>query len=433
MLDPRDFKNKIVTIMGLGVHGGGLASANFFLQAGAKVIITDLRSPEILAPSLSKLIAAPWKLRLEEHREEDFRQADLVIKNPGVPAKSPFLTMAKNIETDISIFCQLVENPILAITGTKGKSTTASALAWIIQGQYPEARLGGNITVSPLTFWDQLNPEAPVILELSSWQLGDIRKKASFRPKIVTITNILHDHQNAYDRFEDYVADKMVIFENLNPEDSFILNPGSAYADTFRRKNPGRLIEIFQTSDLLPERLPLPGEHNRDNLQTAGEMAYAFGLAQELIRERISSFPGVPHRQEKLGEKGGFTFINDTAATIPDALALSVDSYQGTLYLICGGADKELIMDPILHSRRQPTKAFLLEGTATGRMKAVMESANWKCEGPFTTLKEAFEEILQEEPGIVLLSPGAASFGMFANEFDRGNQFRDLVQDWLRQ
>jgi UDP-N-acetylmuramoylalanine--D-glutamate ligase len=303
MLEPKDFKDKVVTIMGLGVHGGGLASANFFLRAGARVIITDLRKPEILTPSLEKLVSAPWKLRLGEHLEEDFRQADLVIKNPGVPAKSPYLAMANRVETDISIFSQLVDNPILAITGTKGKSTTASALAWIIQGQYPEARLGGNITVSPLTFWEDLKPGAPVILELSSWQLGDIRGKKSFRPKVVTITNILHDHQNAYDNFDDYVADKMVIFENLGTDDTFILNPKSAYAKRFQQQNPGRLIENFSNPGLLPDPLPIPGEHNRDNLQIAGEMALAFGLEAQLIQERIRSFPGVPHRQELLGER----------------------------------------------------------------------------------------------------------------------------------
>ena len=167
-----------VTVMGLGVHGGGLASALFFARRGAEVTVTDLRGPDALAPSIERLAGLPVRYVLGRHDVADFESADLVIKNPAVPTGSPFLAAARDravpVETDVSVFLSLARCPVIAVTGTKGKSTTASAIHHGLLRASPRARLGGNITVSPLEFLDDLAPTDPVVLELSSWQLGDL-------------------------------------------------------------------------------------------------------------------------------------------------------------------------------------------------------------------------------------------------------------------
>ena len=194
--------------MGLGLNGGGLACVRYFASLGAHVTATDLRSEEILAPSLEKLKDLPVRYVLGEHRMEDFEQADLVIKNPAVPADSPFLKASRQVETDLSVFLANCTNPILAVTGSKGKSTVVSALHAVLSSAGLNPRLGGNITVSPLTFLEELKGDEPVILELSSWQLGDLKGRNLLHPRISVITNIMNDHQNMYAAFSDYVDDK---------------------------------------------------------------------------------------------------------------------------------------------------------------------------------------------------------------------------------
>ncbi len=190
--------------MGLGAHGGGVSTARYCAQSGADVTVTDLRAAEALTQSLRQLDGLPIRYVLGEHREEDFRDTDLVVKNPAVPRTSPYLKYAHRIETDISLFLNQHRGEIYAITGTKGKSTTATALHFILSADDPSARLGGNIAVSPLSFAAELTGTEAVVLELSSFQLGDLlltppgRRGQLPRFAIAAVTNLLHDHQDYY-------------------------------------------------------------------------------------------------------------------------------------------------------------------------------------------------------------------------------------------
>lgn len=171
-----DINGMKVTVMGLGLNGGGLASAIFFARHGADVTVTDMKDANFLRASLNSLKEFPdIKIVLGRHEISDFENADMVIKNPGVKREGNiFLAAAKKIETDISIFLQLTKAPIIAVTGSKGKSSTVSALHYGFKALGYES-LGGNITVSPLTFWDKVTETTPVVLELSSFQLNDLR------------------------------------------------------------------------------------------------------------------------------------------------------------------------------------------------------------------------------------------------------------------
>ena len=244
---PDSFRGLRITVMGLGLHGGGAASAAFFAEAGAKVTVTDLRSKAVLTASLKKLEPHPIRYVLGRHVIDDFSDADMVIKNPAVPENSPYLAKAKRIETDISIFLSLFGGPVIAVTGTKGKSTTASAIHHGLKKKEPGAKLGGNITVSPLTFLKSVvtTPQtSPVVLELSSWQLADLRGREALKPKVAIITNIYRDHFNRYDTMESYVNDKAVVFAGQSEQDYTILNYDSGELRALHDQCPARVLYV---------------------------------------------------------------------------------------------------------------------------------------------------------------------------------------------
>ncbi|MBE3130529.1 MAG: UDP-N-acetylmuramoyl-L-alanine--D-glutamate ligase, partial [Acidobacteria bacterium] len=255
MIDPKGIPGMKVTVMGLGINGGGLASALFFARRGADVTVTDLRDREALAASLAELEGLPVRLVLGRHEQDDFKKADLVVKNPAVPPGSPFLQAARAhgaaVETDLSIFLSLAKNPVIAVTGSKGKSTTASAIAFCLARVDPGAKLGGNITVSPLSFLDELAGRTPVVLELSSWQLGDLRGRGLLAPVVSAFTVILPDHLDRYPGMVEYVADKKAIFQEQLPRAKAVFNLDDPWQREFPRET--RATSFFYSAGPLPE------------------------------------------------------------------------------------------------------------------------------------------------------------------------------------
>lgn len=446
------FKNKKITIMGLGLHGGGLASALFFLKQGAKLTITDLRSEDILKPTLEQLKNYNINYTLGKHIDKDFIDADIIIKNPGVPSTSKYLKLAKRIESDISIFLNLTNSPIIAVTGSKGKSSTVSAIYHVLKRVAPSTKLGGNITVSPLTFIDDIDDKSPVILELSSWQLADIRGKGCLKAKIATVTNIMNDHQNAYNSLEEYAEDKGVIFEDLNGD--AILNYNDPFRDFFLKKldktplffsnrmlpkdincafiddmKQGWLQIEGKQEKILDSELTLKGEHQRENLLLAALILHRFGVETNIIRESLAEFKGIAHRMEMFLERDNVKFYNDSAATIPEAVIAAINSFKTPIRLISGGTDKELDFECIKYSYKKPESIHLLKGTGTDKMIKILDREKIEYFGPFSSLEDLIDNL---KPTLnygdnVLFSPGATSFGMFNNEFHRGDQFKKII------
>ena len=453
-----------VTVMGLGIHGGGLASALFFARRGARVTVTDLRSREILREPMERLGGYSIRYVLERHDEADFAGADLVIKNPAVPPSSPYLKVARDagaaVETDLSVFLSLAGNPILAVTGSKGKSTTASAIAFGLARVFPGTRLGGNITVSPLSFLDDLAPEAPIVLELSSWQLGDLKGRGLLRPAVSAFTLILPDHLDKYAGMEEYVADKTAIFREQGPAQNAIFNLDDPWQERFPAQT--RAQPFFYSARALPEgkcgawlqdsggkcRLTpggpeerilgaarLPGAHNRMNLLCAGLALRLFGVAPEPVCAALAEFPGVEHRLEMFAEWEGIRFYNDSAATIPHATVQALKALADPIVLITGGTDKNIDFSPMAETSRIPRAIVLLAGTGSEKIRAVLDAQGVKYEGPFGSLQEAVDVAIgrardaREGRAVSLLfSPGCTSFGMFLNEFDRGRKFKETVR-----
>jgi len=388
-----------------------------------------------------------------------------VIKNPAVSPTSPYLAAARAhgvpVETDLSVFLTISRNPVLAVTGSKGKSTTASALALVLTRVDPRARLGGNITVSPLSFVDDLAPEAPVVLELSSWQLGDLRGRGILSPNISAFTVILPDHLDKYPGMREYVEDKKVIFQEQRPEQHAVFNLDDPWQRGFPAETRAR-SSFFSSRELPPGfagawldgdegrvRLQpqepaqvilggtrIPGVHNRRNLLCAGLMAFAYGVPAGAINEGLAGFPGVEHRLEKFASWKGISFYNDSAATIPHATAEALRALDGPVVLITGGTDKNIDFSPLGEVAAVPRAVVLLAGTGTDKILPILAERGVSHDGPFDTLKGAVEDAVTRARQLagggdvsVLFSPGCTSFGMFLNEFDRGRKFKEMVAE----
>lgn len=452
-----------ILVMGLGLHGGGVETARYLARQGARVTCTDLRNDTELKPSITALEGLDIQYILGRHREEDFDSADIIVKNPAVPSDSRWIAGRNNIETDISLFLKASTSPLLAVTGSKGKSTAVTALHYILKRQHPGTRLGGNITVSPLSFVHELKTDDPVILELSSWQLADLRGRKILHPRIAGITNLMHDHQDRYESFEAYEADKTVIIENLKSNDytvfpdnvygrkwskkshgtSFLIRNGTPDRTGFRgayldERNRGWFISGSNTGSdrvqIVPESLKVPGEPFRMNLLFASTMARLWGCSSDMILDAASDFPGVPYRMEMFLHAEGIRYYDDTTATIPDAAAAAVNAMDCPVILIAGGADKKLDFAPFDKAAEVPKRIIMLKGSATDTWLPRLRSSGVDIDGPYDSMEAAVAAAHRiAEPGdAVLLSPGAASFGMFRHEFERGDAFKAACRSLAR-
>ncbi|HAE21552.1 MAG TPA: UDP-N-acetylmuramoyl-L-alanine--D-glutamate ligase [Spirochaetaceae bacterium] len=451
-----DIQGKKVTVMGLGLHGGGIASARFLALCGARVTVTDMKDESALASSLTALDGLGIRFVLGRHDTEDFTEADFVVKNPAVRPDSPYLQASKRVETDLSIFLGLCVTPIVAVTGSKGKSSTASAIAHALNASGIKAYLGGNITVSPFSFLDQAGPGDRIVLELSSWQLGDLRGKKALKPLASVLTRIVPDHLDRYGTMEAYVADKRLIYADQDNADYTICDADDPYGRSFASETKGRVLyygrsvpegcfgaaiqddgsamarlpgaEAFK---LVPGSVLMPGAHNRGNLAAAGLAAWAAGADPAALPEALAGFPGVEHRLETFAQKNGVRWCNDSAATVPQAVAAALEAFAQPIVLITGGTDKMLDFAPVRAAYRKAARIVLLKGTGTDKLKTLLDEDGVAYEGPFDDFKKAVRRAADlAEPGfIVLLSPGCTSFGMFKNEFDRGRSFKAAVAE----
>lgn len=431
------FQDKRITVMGLGVHGGGLGVARFLAQQGARVLVTDLKSQQDLAPSVAALRPYPnVELVLGRHRDEDFTAADLVVRNPGVPLESPYLRLAQDrgvpVYMEMTLFFQeCPSRRIAGITGTKGKTTTTVLLGEMVRAARRPTVVAGNLRVSALEMLPQITPETYVVLELSSWQLEGlpvIRRS----PHAAAITNVYPDHLNRYRGMDEYIAAKTHIFKFQAPDDVLALNRANAVTRSLAREAQSH-VTWFDAEDDLPglAHARLKGGHNRENMAAAAALARALAVPEDAIEQAITTFGGVRYRQEVIRELQGVVYIDDTAATTPEATLAALATIERPIVLIAGGADKELdfrgLGGEVVAPESRVRLVLLLEGSATDKLAAACAP---KVSGRFDDLGEAVHAArrLAQAGEAVLLSPGCASFGMFANEFERGDRFDAAVR-----
>ena len=407
--------------MGLGNYekGSGISAALFFARREAKLLVTDLKKRGNLEKQLKKLekFKSPGRIEyvLGRHRKNDFEKADFVFKNPGVPKDSPYLKIAGEnkipVINDWTVFFEeRPDNLVVGITGTKGKSTTAALVCEMLKNAGRDAVLCGNTGQSPLAVLNKIKKDTIVVAELSSWLLQEF-KTIKKSPRIAVVTNLMPDHLDKYKNLREYYKDKENIFKFQKKGDFLVLNKDDKESKKFAEKTKAKIIWFS-------------GKRNKYGAAIA--VAELSGIPKKIVGNTIKNFKGVPHRLEFAGEKRGVKYINDSAATMPDAAVYALDSlkkYKGKIILIAGGMDKKLDYKKFAGAINKNTKALILfPGAATDKIKenvhdSVMHMAR--------DMKDAVAKAksLAKRGDIVLLSPGAASFGLFANEFDRGNKF----------
>ncbi|MDQ5958096.1 MAG: UDP-N-acetylmuramoylalanine--D-glutamate ligase [Patescibacteria group bacterium] len=444
--------------MGLGLNGGALNDAKFLAKQGAILTITDIKTAEELKPSVDALAGYEnINYVLGEHRLEDFSAQggptsggpDFVLQPGNVPLDSIYLAEARKNNIPIfvseSLFAYLApEVQLVGVTGTRGKSTVTHLLYEILKnglnlpsgevGRNSSGRklfLGGNVrNVSTLALLEEIQAGDMVVMELDSWALhglGGIKKS----PHLSVFTVFMDDHLNFYKGNRDlYLEDKAQIFLHQTTEDILIM--GSQAEPLVREKYEGQIKSKIVVPASLPEdwQLKMPGEHNRYNASLAVAAARELGVSEEKIKEVVESFPGLPGRLEYLGEKNGITYYNDNNATTPDGTIAAVKSFpnfKGKIILLGGGADKEL--DFAEYAKVVPAyvkKFILFTGKATEKIKAVLSVGAEVVVVDSMATAFASAKAVAETGDMILLSPGAASFGVFQNEYQRNDQFVEV-------
>ncbi len=459
-----DLKGKKITVMGLGLHGGGIGTVRFLHSLGAKIIVTDLKSKEALAPSLEKLKDLKGiEYILGQHRSEDFEKVDMVIKTPPAPWNNKYIKLALEkkvpVEIDSSLFFKLCKNPIIGVTGTRGKTTTTTLIYEMLKvaGKNPLKVGVGQISV--LDKLNSLKKDSVVVFELSSWRLSALGKY-KLSPHIAVVTNIYEDHLNYYPTMEEYIKDKKYIFLSQKPGDICILNWDNEILKSFIGEIKFELIKFSQ--NIIEEGravyidngaiyfnngidakkvldlndIKLRGEHNRGNIMAVVAVAKALEIENKIIQKVITEFKGIPHRLEFVRDFNGVKYFNDTAATSPDGARCGINSFTEPIILIAGGSDKKLDMRPLAEIISEKVKGVVfLKGEATEKIISALKKILPENSGREYKVVDSMDKAVElakgiaKEGDVILLSPGAASFGLFLNEFDRGDKFKEIVNE----
>lgn len=433
-----NYKDKKILILGLGLNEGGVGSAKFFAKHGADVLVTDLKTEEELAPSLEKLKEFPdIKYSLGGHKNEDIDWADIVIRNQALRPNNPYLMYAREqgklVRTDIGLFLESIDpKNIIGVTGTKGKSTTSSLIYEILKAQGKKVVIAGNIGKSVLGTTDGIDNETLVVLEISSFQLESFDVNF-ISPKYAVITNIYPDHLNYYGNMENYINAKKLIAKHQSKNDYLFINKNDPILN-----NPEFLDDlesniIFFSPDNLPKdfKPTLPGEYNLPNLAAAFAVSKQLDLNEEKTLETMTNFKGVKYRMELTKEWHGIKIYNNTTATAPEPAIESLKTFPNCI-LIAGGMNKGLKYEELAEAINKYAKSvYFLEGNATDEIINHLENLKSKILNlkSYNSLETLLEDVKKEakEGDVILFSPGATSFNLFQNEFDRGKKFNQAV------
>jgi len=463
-MDAKWFKGKRVTVFGIGLLGGGVGTIRFLVEHGARVIATDIKSKKQLSHSLEQLKGLKnVEYILGQHRQEDFTKVDMVIKTPQAPWTNKHIKLAlKNnipVEVDSSLFFKLCKNPIIGITGTKGKTTTSHLIAHILNKADKNPVKVGIGQMPVLDRLKVLKKKSVVVFELSSWRLSGLAS-AKISPHIGVFTNFFPDHMNYYHTMDEYLIDKKNIFMYQKPNDWFVCNyddeavrglcseaKGNVIIVANEHVSDGRSVfceddEIFINNGIdiecamFVKDSPLRGTHNISNVMCAIGATVAYGVNNKQIISAVKSFRSIAHRLEFVAEKKGVRYINDTAATNPHSACAALKSFDEPIILIAGGVDKNLSYEEFAKSIAHDVKGVVfIKGTATDKIIKLIKKEIGSDEIKSFEIVDSMDKAVEiaslgaQTGDVVLMSPGAASFGIFANEFDRGNQFKKIVNE----
>jgi UDP-N-acetylmuramoylalanine--D-glutamate ligase len=446
-----DLKDKKVLVIGLARTG--MATVLFLVRRGAITMVTDLISPLEQQRRLQDLPIPPAAVQIVPYAASSLQGVDLVVPSPAVPPHDPLLKNALNrgieiiSETELSF--RYLRTPLIAITGTNGKTTTTTLVGEILRHCGYRPFVGGNIG-RPLIEYVDGNQEADcVVAEVSSFQLQWVEL---FRPHVAICLNVTTDHLDYHGNFADYLACKLRLFARQTKEDLAIVNAAESWATSVGQIAPVRIAFfggkqprlpgislqeaklIYQDASGLREAYPqdmvkIPGKHNLENCMAAILAAREFNCPPEEIIKAVSQFRGIPHRIEFAGEKGGVSFYDDSKGTNVGAVARALETFDQPTILLMGGRDKDNDFNELTSSALQRVKLLLTFGEAGDKIAGVLgDRVRTERRARLgDAVCRAYELAV---PGdVVLLSPGCASFDEFANYGERGRFFQDVVKN----
>ena len=449
-----ELNGKRVLVVGLGKSG--VASALFMKAQGAKVTVSDTKSGDELRNEIPLLLDHGITVETGGHGDRTFRGQDLIVVSPGVPVDAPPLMQARALGEavigEIELAAQFLPGPVVAITGSNGKTTTTTLVGEIMTAAGFPALVGGNIGTPAISLAERARPDTVIVLEISSFQLETIQ---TFRPKVAVVLNVTPDHLDRHRTFEIYTEAKARVFENQQGSDFAVPNAddptcvamaGRTRAQVFwfsRQKEVQQGVwvrdrnivfrdgsgqrEIMQVSEI-----PLKGAHNLENVLAAACAGTLMGCAPEKIREAVRDFKAVEHRLEFVATIRGVDYYNDSKATNVDATIKALESFPANIHLILGGKDKGSDYTVLNDLLRQRVKRVYTIGAAAAKIEAQIVSS--KNGGPEVVHAETLENAVRKgnaaaEPGdVVLLAPACASFDQFKSYEHRGKVFKEIVR-----
>jgi UDP-N-acetylmuramoylalanine--D-glutamate ligase len=452
-----------VTVVGLA--RSGVAVARLLQEAGARVTVADRKDRMELRSVLQHLDPSKVGVALGSGYESAIDAAELVVISPGVPYRMKALERVRRrgvkVVSELEIASRFLTAPILALTGTNGKSTSVTLIGKMLQQGGKRVFVGGNLGTALSEAAEralqaartrQPSPFDFLVVEVSSFQLETVEQ---FHPWIAAILNVTVDHQDRYDSLDEYIAAKNRIFENQTSSDYALFNLDDARVAALRRDAKGRVLGFTRTKALPPDvaggtyleadrimttvtgrpeevcrrdDIRIIGNHNLENAMVAVTYARLSGCPSDVIRQVLREFPGLEHALEIVRERRGVRFVNDSKGTNVDATLKALESIEAPIWLIAGGRDKGGDFSRLAPAIRQRVKRLVLIGEAAPLIANAVQGYHGIIRA--ATLREAVEEVAARAAAgeVVLLSPACASFDMFADYQDRGRQFKALVQ-----
>lgn len=444
-----DIKDKRVLVVGLARTG--VAVARFLAARGARIIITDMKTETELAADLEQLADLEIDYQLGRHEKQLFLMADLIVVSPGVPMDIKPLLLAKaqgrTVISEIELAAAYIDAPLVAITGTNGKTTTTTVTGKIFDDGGFRTFVGGNIGNPLIELVTSGHQVERVVVELSSFQLEGIK---TFKPKVAVLLNITEDHLDRYASYQEYIDAKLRIFANQNEDDFAVLNLDDPLVAACAEKLKARVFPTSQHQEFQEgifcrggfivyrragreERFDtaafkLRGVHNMDNIMAALASTLLLGADADRARSAVENFTGLPHRMEFVSQVNGVDYYEDSKGTNVGSVVKSLESFDAGITLIAGGKDKGGEYAPLAPLIRERVRHMILIGEAKERINAELGALTDTHLA--TTLEEAvaLAHHLATPGEVVLFSPACSSFDMFKNYADRGEQFKALVR-----
>lgn len=449
-------ENKKVLVV--GIARSGVAVAKFLIEKGTKVVLTDKKSREELSGTLKNFPTESVELITGSYPEFGAGDYDFLVVSPGVPLKVPPVQRAFElgvpVYSELELAYRFSSSPIVAITGTNGKTTTTTLIGEIFKDAGKNVCVGGNIGLPLALEVEKYGPDDVIVAEVSSFQLESIH---TFKPKVALILNITPDHLDRHGTMENYVHAKARIFENQTKDDFTILNYDDARVRILSENTPGTVI-FFSREHILEEgifiedgqiiakfkgkvekicptrEVFIKGAHNLENALAASAAAYIMGISAAKIAEVLRSFQGVAHRLEFVAEVNGVKFINDSKGTNPDASIKALEAYDEPIVLLAGGRNKGSDFTEFAYKIKEKVRSLVILGECKDEIREAVNRVGFSAVDEANTFEEAVKIAAQKaKPGeIVLLSPACASWDMFKSFEERGECFKDVVNSLRR-